>query len=76
MLATVTVIQNKNSAQGAKNEHKNRFPYSHYIPMYTYITVVKVTVQPYFVKKGQLTKHPFYRRSKKQFLRTFLLYCK
>jgi hypothetical protein len=33
--------------------------------MYTYITVVKATIHPYFVKTGQITKHPFYRRSKK-----------
>jgi hypothetical protein len=32
--------------------------------MYTYITVA--TIHPYFVKTGQLAKHPFYRRSKKQ----------
>jgi hypothetical protein len=65
ILATITMNQNKNSVQGLK-KHKNRFFYSHYIPMYTYITVVTATIHPYFVQTGQLTKHPLHRRSKKQ----------
>ena len=65
MLATVTVIQNKNSVQGAKGTHQEIPLFSLHSHVHLYYCSQSNNT-PYFVKTGQLTKHPFYRRSKKQ----------